>query len=154
MYKEKWIGTSSCYHTETKHPPPAPPPPPVSPRLLFSFCLYCHFIHNARIHSSVPRRGELNESRDSACALCCKKRCFSPRCSTRCLLWCLNVYLEQLGGLKDKCMVQENCLGTIPLFPGWKYNDTISRTRPSRVLEWCFDEAAHTTLFAPLSKWY
>lgn len=56
------------------------PPPPTNPHRVSSdslfLCLFCHFIHNTRIHSPVPRRGKLNESRDSVCTLCCKKALF------------------------------------------------------------------------------
>lgn len=48
-------------------------------------CLFCHFIHNTRIHSPVPRRGTLNVSRDSEHTLCCKMHCFSPQFSLSCL---------------------------------------------------------------------
>ena len=58
------------------------------------------FIHRTRIHSPVPRRGALNESRDSVLTLCCKKALFLPTVSSELPLCCLNVYMEQLEGSK------------------------------------------------------
>lgn len=79
--------------------------PPPNSHLSFSsitvfLCLFCHFIHNTRIHSPVPRRGKLNESRDPQWTLCCKKHCSSPPVFLELPLCCSNVYMEELGGFK------------------------------------------------------
>lgn len=82
--------------------------------------LFYRFIHNTRIHSAVPRRGPLNESRDSVRTLCCKKHCAVflelPLC-------CLNVYMEQLGGLKTD-VGSKNTASLQSLFSPDESNDT------------------------------
>lgn len=52
-------------------------------------------------------------------------------------LCCLNVYMEQLGGLKTD-MVQEFFFSTIRLFPGQQW-----------WCSWCFDKAVWTTSLLP-----
>lgn len=70
---------------EEKNVPATPASPHFFSSISLCLCLFCHFIHNTRIHSPVPRRGTLDESRDSVSTLCCKKHCFSPWFSLSCL---------------------------------------------------------------------
>lgn len=100
------------------------PPPRRSSSVPALLWLFYRFIHNTRIHSAVPRRGPLNESTDSVRTLCCKKHCAVflelPLC-------CLNVYMEQLGGLKTD-VGSKNTASVQSLFSLDESNDTILKT--------------------------
>lgn len=69
---------------------------------LSSPCAFCHFSHNTRIHSAVPRRRMLDVSGDSVGTLCCKRHCFSTQLSLSCLcvLKCLHATARRL---EDTC---------------------------------------------------
>lgn len=82
--------------------------------------LPCHSMHNTRTHSAVPMRTKLNGNMDSKPTLCYKVHCFSLQFFFFKLefpLCCLNVYMEPLGGLVDRCLVHEHCLSASLPFP-------------------------------------
>lgn len=117
-YKEKQIGTTSCFYSSI-HELTTPDAVPPFPYCFGSFTGF--FTTQEYTQPAVPRRGPLNESTDSVCTLCCKKHCAVflelPLC-------CLNVYMEQLGGLKTD-VGSKNTASVQSLFSLDESNDTI-----------------------------
>lgn len=113
---------------------PSPPPTVLSPHpphphrsfssISLFLCLFCHLFTTQEYTHQSPGGERLNESRDSVHTLCCKKHCSSPQFFGELPLCCLNVYMEQLGGLKTDVWSKNTAL-VQSLFSLDGSNDTI-----------------------------
>ena len=117
MYKEEWIGTTSCFHSERETK--TSPPTTVSPPFLYFFASFAIlFTTQEYTHRSPGGAGWMRA--EIQCAHYAVKSILSHHSFP----WVAFVLFKCLHGtawgLQDRCMVQEKCLSKIPLFPGWK----------------------------------
>lgn len=127
MHKEKQIGTSRCFcsriHELTTPDALAPFP--------YCFGSFTALFTTQEYTQQSPGGAPLNESTDSVCTLCCKKHCALflelPLC-------CLNVYMEQLGGLQTD-VGSKNTASVQSLFSPDESNDTILKALQTRSSE-------------------
>lgn len=135
---------------DTTTPHPAHPHRSFSSISLF-LCLFCHLFTTQEYTHQSPGGERLNESRDSVHTLCCKKHCSSPQFFGELPLCCLNVYMEQLGGLKTDVWSKNTAL-VQSLFSLDESNDTIFEGFSNCFSEWYFHEAACATSLLPRQK--
>lgn len=118
-YKEKWIGTTSCFYSERekKHEPATPTT--ASPPFLYFFASFAILFTTQEYTHQSPGGASWMRA-EIQCAHYAVKSIVSHHS----LSWVAFVLFKCLHGtaqgLEDRCMVQEYCSSTILLFPGWK----------------------------------